>query len=363
MNISEARLIANRKNALRSTGPRTEEGKERSRRNGLKHGLTGEGVVIPEEDAGAVEGLAGELEAELRPTGPMGRLLVRRIALLSVRMDRGVRQESAAIAERVRHAEGRFEDARLAEVDKAADWIGAEPAANARRLRATPEGIDVIIRTLLILRGDLLDPRYENRWDWQHCAKVHNLMGLRREEIPVTRLKALSEAIAGNFGFLGTDDAAGLDDRARRAWARARVAEIIDAEVEALRGLMETLDVEAIVRDREEAGDRALFDPSKEAILARKYEAASERAMYRALRELREVEADAAARPSPKTGPAKVEEARAMGSSLPGAGAKVAKARRAAPPGSRPAGSVPRLPVGGRPGGIGATGSARPGPG
>ena len=47
---SEAQIAANRANAQRSTGPRTEEGKEKSARNALNHGLCAERVVIDEED-------------------------------------------------------------------------------------------------------------------------------------------------------------------------------------------------------------------------------------------------------------------------------------------------------------------------
>jgi len=44
-------FAANRRNALRSTGPRTESGKQQSRLNGVRHGLTAETVVGSLEDA------------------------------------------------------------------------------------------------------------------------------------------------------------------------------------------------------------------------------------------------------------------------------------------------------------------------
>ena len=44
-------LEANRRNALRSTGPKTDDGKRRSRVNAVRHGLTAETVVGSLEDA------------------------------------------------------------------------------------------------------------------------------------------------------------------------------------------------------------------------------------------------------------------------------------------------------------------------
>jgi hypothetical protein len=41
---------ANQGNALRSSGPKTEAGKGRSRRNAVRHGLTAENVVVTLED-------------------------------------------------------------------------------------------------------------------------------------------------------------------------------------------------------------------------------------------------------------------------------------------------------------------------
>jgi hypothetical protein len=159
---SPARLLANQANAALSTGPKTLEGKARSRGNALKHGLTGGGVVLPVEDLAEVERRSAAFQAELAPEGEVGHALARRAAILSVRMERGAEQETAALSERVRLAMDEFE---------------------------APEGVNAI-----------------------------------------------------------------------------------DAD-----------------RLRVEAGRRAMFDPSREATLARKYEAAAERGFFRALKELRQL--------------------------------------------------------------------------
>jgi hypothetical protein len=169
MATSEARKIANLANSLKSTGPLSISGKEASRSNAYKHGMTGAGIVLPNEDAAEVDRKIVAYEAELQPTGEVGRELVRRMAVSSLRMDRGVSQETAALSERVRQAE--------------ADFVA-------------PDGLDEAI---------------------------------------VAQLKA--EAMA-----------------------------------------------------------RVLFDPSKEATLARKYEAAAERCFFRSLKELRQLRKDAPSR-------------------------------------------------------------------
>jgi hypothetical protein len=64
---SDAQLNANRENAQRSTGPRTEQGKQRARLNGLRHGLTGQTVVMPYEDQKIYEAFVAQTIASLHP--------------------------------------------------------------------------------------------------------------------------------------------------------------------------------------------------------------------------------------------------------------------------------------------------------
>jgi hypothetical protein len=69
--ISQAQLIANRENATHSTGPRTPESKSRTRLNGLRHGLTGQTVLLPEDDREAYDKHCIDLLTELAPEGPL----------------------------------------------------------------------------------------------------------------------------------------------------------------------------------------------------------------------------------------------------------------------------------------------------
>ena len=290
MSCSPAQLEANRRNAAKSTGPRTDQGKVRSRRNGLKHGLTGAGIVLPDEDAEAVQRRMDELEDEMRPQSTLACTLVGRVALMTVRLDRSAEQEAKALSHRVRRAAEDFDDERLAAAEHALSWIAHEPATHARRLRKSIEGLELLIREMQALRDDLGHPN-GHRWDWHHCERFQHLMGRRTEDLPVPRAKALTEAIlSGNFRYLEPEDKADLEKVDRQLWAGGTLLDLIDDEIAALKKRLETFDREGLELDRAEAASRAKFDPSKEAILARKYEAASERALYRALKEFREVQ-------------------------------------------------------------------------
>jgi len=81
-------LAANRYNALKSTGPRTEDGKLRSRQNAMRHGLTAETVIAAIENAADYRALEHALLAEYRPRSVTERELVLRLASVLWRLRR-----------------------------------------------------------------------------------------------------------------------------------------------------------------------------------------------------------------------------------------------------------------------------------
>ena len=92
---TEKQIQANRNNAKKSTGPRTEEGKARVAQNALKHGLLAGDAVLPGEDPAEFEAQLAALEADIQPVGALERELVRQIADAQWRMRRLSRLETA----------------------------------------------------------------------------------------------------------------------------------------------------------------------------------------------------------------------------------------------------------------------------
>jgi hypothetical protein len=95
--VSDARIAANRANARKSTGPKTQAGKAASRRNALRHGLAAEHVLTFDEDAEDFARFAGEMRGSLAPAGEAEMSLCDRIVMGTWRLRRVWRQEAAAL--------------------------------------------------------------------------------------------------------------------------------------------------------------------------------------------------------------------------------------------------------------------------
>jgi len=101
---SEAKIEANRRNALKSTGPKTERGRERARLNALRHGMTARQLVATDEDFGDFARFSAELRATLAPADAVEEQMVEGIVVSTWRLRRAWRAEAALIKVQQRHA-------------------------------------------------------------------------------------------------------------------------------------------------------------------------------------------------------------------------------------------------------------------
>ena len=109
--LSEKKMAANRANAQHSTGPRTPEGKARSKLNSIKHGLLAVEAVnrTLDGDGACVEfdALVDRLEEHFQPADPIEEFLVENIAIARWRQKRLMRFEVRSTFEsqtRIDHA-------------------------------------------------------------------------------------------------------------------------------------------------------------------------------------------------------------------------------------------------------------------
>jgi hypothetical protein len=88
-------IEANRLNALRSTGPRTEDGKQRSRCNAIRHGLTAETVIVGLEDIEDYEAFEATIIADYDARSAVEREFVLRLASVLWRLRRAAGIETS----------------------------------------------------------------------------------------------------------------------------------------------------------------------------------------------------------------------------------------------------------------------------
>jgi hypothetical protein len=96
--VSEKQLEANRRNAQKSTGPKTAEGKANSSLNNLRHGLTGQISLLPTEDREAHDTWCNDLIQGFNPETPIERHLGHSIAEDFWRLNRAVAIETNIFA-------------------------------------------------------------------------------------------------------------------------------------------------------------------------------------------------------------------------------------------------------------------------
>src|SRR5262249_45461247 len=91
---SYRQIEANRSNALMSTGPKTESGKQSSRRNAVRHGLTAETVISALEDSDDYKAFEESITADYDAQSAVERELVLRLASILWRLRRATTMET-----------------------------------------------------------------------------------------------------------------------------------------------------------------------------------------------------------------------------------------------------------------------------
>ncbi len=126
--ISEKQLEANRRNAQRSTGPRTGEGKKVSALNARRHNLTGQVTAMTEADRIMHDAFSAAIVESLAPEGAMETQLAQRIATDSWRLNRisAVEDNLFALGHNAKSDETETEDAEIHAALTAAKLFKAE---------------------------------------------------------------------------------------------------------------------------------------------------------------------------------------------------------------------------------------------
>ena len=86
---SAKQISANRANARKSTGPKTDATKELTKMNALRHGLTGQVNLMPDEDREAHDRFCAAIVESLAPEGALEIQFAQSIAEDNWRANRG----------------------------------------------------------------------------------------------------------------------------------------------------------------------------------------------------------------------------------------------------------------------------------
>jgi hypothetical protein len=319
---SERQIEANRRNAQKSTGPKTAKGKARSRFNAVTHGMTAELDFLPGEDASALRGRIDDWTADLRPHSQFERDLIERAARISWQLERVERAHVARLTANIlkatdganeqRENEARILGARLLGDSPAPDvscpGIAGEPDIPARivlRLESSAAGCRWLMDGWAELRS-LLDQGPT----WQSAAKLRAIRLLGRQPLDVFdhpevglvllachTIDSTGGELFHEIGDLLTRDQWKIvkDSLANQpfAWLRPRdQAEAREALIQIVTravGRLESIaDAHRQREDRDAATARAAlaFDGSRKGELLRNYESKCQRALMRALDDL-----------------------------------------------------------------------------
>ena len=175
--VTPAQIEANRRNALKSTGPRTERGKAVARRNALVHGLAAETLTLPVE-AEAVAARVAAWSPTFGPSGEYDDWLMGEMALSSLRLERCQVLETALRDRSAARAASSWDEDREEEVEILGRKLTRSPSVVMHQLRATKQGCAWLLARWEGLQGAL---DAEGGWDESQVRLAKDLLGTPKE--------------------------------------------------------------------------------------------------------------------------------------------------------------------------------------
>ena len=287
--MTEKAIAANRRNAQRSTGPKTADGKAVTSLNALKHGLRSSSLAVPHlEDADNWEAHLTQTLKALSPVGYLETVLAERAASALWRLGRAVRYESLIVTasmetagtdcfrdsygdkrdgvqelkeklDQARDEAAAFETVRTgkasAKVDAETAWGLVEELAKERGFELW-EGEDEDARSTLDL-SEIPDEDQVDEWDGWTAGYLRKVLG------------QVAEGSGGSLELILDAKAYALQEKVQEAEARLK-----DAEAELERWRRTHL-----------LPDEGTLDKVS------KYESTLERSLFRTLHELERIQA------------------------------------------------------------------------
>ena len=265
--VSDARREANRKNALRSTGPKSEEGKARSARNAQTHGLTAMTVAVDGEDGRNYRERLTAFRDQFGPRDVWQGWLIEQVAGVSLRLARIERTEDQLRKVASWRASALWDEDRRLDVEKVGAGLERDPAKVVATLRQSPHGCDWLIERWAAL-ARIADGAGANGWTEGQNRLALDLLGTPQE------------SRVGPPGVV-------IDEEGRitgHAPAPLTLARSQIAELQALRNTVG--EVDEFHREMVEEGLNDV--PSREIAILRRYERATHRRLYWLTAQMRE---------------------------------------------------------------------------
>lgn len=163
---TEKQIEANRRNAQKSTGPKSESGKAKARFNALKHGMTADVAVLPYEDPNSYEQLREALIGQYQPANAGEQMLVELVVVNYWRLLRARRVEAASFRLHIETIKRRNGKSTLPALDDDAGIAAAfaGPDDTFRNLERYQSGVErSYFRAVETLRKAQNDRRREER--------------------------------------------------------------------------------------------------------------------------------------------------------------------------------------------------------